>query len=235
MQHISLLALFVAMAMAVAMAEDKTIMEGQIEVKIMETGGGMKLTAKAMNEEDDDKDNGGSDDDNATTAEPEDATTEAPADDSGADDSGNRKRRSAEENKDNVVEIMLNSLKEVASDGTEVGTTKINKQNVGTFKAVKFTIGDAKDSTIPNSKNSKSAEIEAKKIAYEVSIGTGDGKVQINVYIAKEAGNITLGSEDKTEKTMVEEGQIKFTVNIEGWEWCTEAAENCVVEEVGNK
>lgn len=215
--------LLVAFAVTV-LAEDKKIMSGQIEVHVMETSGGMRLTAKAAASNDD----GDSD---MTTPEP---TAEAEAEAEAtteADSSSRRRKRDAHNDEANVVEIMLDKLVEVDSEGNVIGANKDNTQAVEDFSSVEFTINDANEesSLMYSELANDAAEISAVELPYERDLA-GGGKVVIQAYIAKQAGTITLGSSN-TEKTAVKVGQIKFTVHIEGWVWCTDEAGNCKAED----
>lgn len=230
MHTVTLLALLVAMVASVAMAADKTVQLDQISLVIKEKSGAMTLTATEMEREDDDDEaESGEDDDDddaaaATTAEPEseDATTTTKAPE--------RKRRAADDLKTNNVEVMFVSLKEVDANGIVVGEKKDKSQALDSFGEVTFTFDTLNEnSKIPYSANSKDEEISAVEQSYSANL-EDSGMVKVVVYIAKEDGNLTLGADNAKEKTEVKKYQIKFSVHIEGWKWCTAADANCKKE-----
>lgn len=240
MHSVTLLALLVATVASVAMAADKTMAVDQISVMIKEKSGGMTMTATEVKKDDDENkdDSKETDDDkdDGTTAEPESdtetTTTKAPE---------QRKRRATDDPKTNTVEVMFVSLKEVNDKGEVVGATKANSQALDSFDEVTFTFNDDSASNkIPYSVNKDNNEIMALVQSYETNL-QGSGMAKIVVYIAKEDGNLTLGDDGSKEMTEVKKGQIKFSVHIDGWVWCTTAAGNCMKgegdaaeKEVGN-
>jgi len=169
------------------------------------------------------KDADDDDDDSAemTTAAPEPEATTVAADAA----AGNRRKRAAED-ENNEVTIMFESVQEKNDAGEAVGSGNAEYQGLAAFTEVTFTIGDVnEDDTIMHSKTAADEPIKAASLQYQATLKQ-DGKMVVKVYIAKEDGNITLGDGEKTEITTVKKGQVKFTVHVEGWKWCTDAG-NC--------
>lgn len=204
---------------SVVMAADMKIEHGAISVEIMATSGKMTMTAEE------------SKDDIVTTAEPTVNTTTTTTTTTAATPTTTtlaalRRRRDAEAEKNNVVTVEFDSLIEVNAAGAEVGKERaLNPSRLSSFAAVKFTVDQAAkddDVLMYSKKGNTENKITAVSMAYKASLADGS-TVKFMVYIAKEAGNITLNNE----VTPVEVGQVKFAVLLEGYKWCTETDANC--------
>ena len=116
----------------------------------------------------------------------------------------------------NSVTVNFEYIKELDKDGNAVGATGKKKHSVDTFARENF--------TFPTSGlKSHYQNLSVMHTQFEASISGPGAKLIVDIYIFKEAGNVST-SEDETLE--VKQGTIKFNIKLENWTFCG-AGDNC--------
>ena len=106
------------------------------------------------------------------------------------------------------VRIQIEALRQLDKDGAELGKGGNSQHSFNSFATQEFTFSPLEDTTFGG--------VKCIKLPFSCTLGPGS-KIEIQVFIFKEKGTITLGEEKfpVTNKTM------KFNVLLSSWVWCT--------------
>lgn len=123
--------------------------------------------------------------------------------------SGKIKIRRRGESEVNAVAINFDAMRELDSDGNTVGGGN-DGHSFNSFASQDFTISEITEGTYDG--------LDSYHVEFSADINGAD--VVVDVYMMREAGNVTNGSGDDAEDIEVNVGDIKVTIDINAWKFC---------------
>lgn len=115
----------------------------------------------------------------------------------------------------NSVQIEFDEIKEKDSSGNEVGKSGASKHSFNTFASQSFSFSSLA--------NVKYQNISAKMFNFTASLTTVNASLLTSVYIFTVDGNIIVANES----TNIKAGNVKFSTEIKGWNFCGSAGVTC--------
>lgn len=119
---------------------------------------------------------------------------------------------------DNKLTVEFKYLVEKKSDGADI---KDSSHGINSFASQTFTF-----STVVN-ENYMNTSIAVSRITFESTLKNG-AMLKVHLYVFRAGGNITQNDESM----IVEQGNVKFNVEIRGWTFCSDT-QSCQQNEIG--
>lgn len=121
------------------------------------------------------------------------------------------------EGKANGIQINMDALRELDSEGNAVGTSGNTKHSINTFAAQDFTIARMETVTLAAGQlgDANAQGVSASKISFSSPVSS-IGTVRIDTYIMKGAGSVGPPGETWT----VQAGDMKWNIELSNWTWC---------------
>jgi len=118
------------------------------------------------------------------------------------------------------IQVTMDAVREVDSAGNAVGTSGNTKHSLNTFASQQFTVHPTEMVEIKGKDNTS---VSAAKVAFDASINSGIGKIQVDTFVMTSGGKVGPPGETWA----VKKGDLKWNIIISKWKFCGTTGNAC--------